>query len=93
MSTLVWCQQLEADALEAYKLTFESGSTLQDAGMYISDCGFLGASPDCVIVDHSGDVRIVEVKCPYKAREKTLEEMYNDKSFCCSLTDRVPTLK
>ena len=94
VSALVWGQQHEADALQAYKATLGSGSTVRDAGIYIGDCGFLGASPDGVVVDHSGDtVRIVEVKCPYKAREKTLEEMYNDKSFCCSITNGVPTLK
>ena len=56
MSALVWGQQHEADALEAYKLTLESGSTLRDASIYIGDCGFLGASPDGVVVDHSGDI-------------------------------------
>ena len=92
VSALVWGQQHEVDALEDYKLTLESGSTLRDAGIYIDNCGFLGASDS--VVDHSGNiVRIVEVKCPCKAREKTLEEMYNDKSFCCSLTDGAPTLK
>ena len=49
---------------------------------------------DGVINDQSGHaVRIVEVKCPYKARDKTLDDMYYDNSFCLCLADGVPTLK
>jgi hypothetical protein len=94
VAALVWGQQHEPDALDAYKGTLGSDFSVREAGIYLGDCGFLGASPDGVVNDHSGDsVRIVEVKCPYKAREKTLDDMYSDTSFCLSLDDGVPTLK
>ena len=42
----------------------------------------MGVSPDGIVTDYFGNiVRIVEVKSPYKARDKTLEDiMYNDNS-------------
>ena len=61
---------------------------------FISDCGFLGASPDSIINDHSNhSIRIVEVKCPHKARDETLDSMYSDNSFCLCLDNGIPTLK
>ena len=91
---ILWGQQHEADALESYKNSLDPGLLLSEAGIYIAECGFLGASPDGVVKDESGQsVCLVEVKCPYKARNKSIEEMYNDQSFCCSLTDEGPTLK
>ena len=38
-------------------------------------------------------VRLVEVKCPYKARSKDTKEMHDHKSFCCSLVNGEPVLK
>ena len=91
---LVWGQQHEVDALEVYQKSIGSMFMVEETGIYISDCGFLGASPDGIVKDHSGHiVRLVEVKCPYKGRNKTLKQMYDDNSFCCSLVNGYPTLK
>ena len=38
-------------------------------------------------------LHLVEVKCPYSMRNKTVEEMYAVNSFCCHLVDGEPTLK
>jgi hypothetical protein len=90
----LWGQQHEADALESYKTKLDCDFTLNPAGIFISECGFLGASPDGVVTDHSEcSVRLVEVKCPYKARNKSVEEMLDDPSFCCSLVNGEPVLK
>ena len=82
VSALVWAQHHEEDALEQYRQTLMSCH--YRAGLYVSSCGFLGASPDAVVKDESGDiVRVAEVKCPYKARNTTIEEMLDDQSFFC----------
>ena len=53
-----------------------SGHSLHRAGLYVSMCDFLGASQDAEVKEDSGDiVRVVEVKCPYKARNKTIKQM------------------
>ena len=83
VSALMWGQQHEDDALEAYKRTLPSHLSLHGVGFFVSSCGFLGASPDGVVKDNSDSVRLVEVKCPYKARERNIEEMLDDPSFCC----------
>ena len=72
----------------------DPGLRIRDVGFFVGDCGFLGASPDAVGKNASGDtVCLVEVKCPYKGRNKTVEEMYDDKSFCCHLVNGEPKLK
>ena len=45
-------------------------------GVCISDCGYLGASPDGVVKDSSEDP--IRLKCLYKARNKSVEEIYDD---------------
>ena len=84
VSALVWGQHHEEDALEQYRQTLMSGHSLHRAGLFVRSCGFLDASPDAVVKDESGDiVRVVEVTCPYKARNKTIEEMLDGQSFFC----------
>ena len=78
VSALMWGQQHEDDALEAYKRTLPSHLSLHGAGFFVSSCGFLGTSPDGIVKDKSDSVRLVEVKCPYKARERNIEEMLDD---------------
>ena len=55
---------------------------------------YLGAPPDGVVKGSNKiALHLIEVKCPYKARNKSVEEMYDDPSFCLSLEDGEPTLK
>ena len=56
---------------------------------------FLGASPDGVVIDSSEKVVcLVEVKCPFNAQEKTVEEACSDiRSFCSEIIDQQPCLK
>ena len=59
---------------------------------FIDECGYLGASPDGIMVDTEGrPVRLVEVKCPFNAHNKTVKQAW--KSFCCSLEQKYPSLK
>ena len=56
---------------------------------------FLGASPDGAVYDPSNQDQpfgFVEVKCPYSARDKTLEAAAN-LGFCCTSTSSSLTLK
>ena len=94
VAALLWGQQHETDALQSYQMSLGSGLTVHEVGVFIGNSGFLGASPDGIVKDCSGHtVHLVEVKCPYKARSKTVEEMYDDASFCCSLVNGKPTLR
>ena len=94
VSALLWGQQHEADALKSYKTTLSHDLKLSQVGIFVSECGFLGASPDGVVKDHmEHSVCLVEVKCPYKARTKSIDEMYCDPSFCCALVNDQPMLK
>ncbi len=51
--------------------------TVQATGIWLTADGMLGASPDGLV----GDNICVEVKCPYKYREKTLAEAVTNKDF------------
>lgn len=94
VASLMWGQQHESDALEAYRKTLSSENTLKEAGIFISTCGFLGASPDGLVVCSGNSVKVVEVKCPSKARHSTVQDMCSDESFYCSLnSNSQPRLK
>ena len=55
----------------------------------------MGASPDGIVMDTAGrSVRLVEVKCPISAQDKTVEQACTDiKSFYCSIDEKKPSLK
>ena len=66
VAALVWGQQHEADAIDVYGRSLGANFKVRETGVYIDYCGFLGASPDGIVEDDSGEiVRLVEVKCPY----------------------------
>ncbi len=52
--------------------------TVRMTGIHMLPCGYLGASPDGLV----GKQRIVEVKCPFSLRKKTLEEALFH-PYCC----------
>ena len=58
-------------------------------------CGYLGASPDAIVIDAAGQtVKLIEVKCPYKACDKTIAQACSeDKSFCCNTVEDKTCLK
>ena len=63
--------------------------TLHKSGMYIGEPGYLGASPDGVLVNDTNTIcGIIEIKCPYSAAKLTVKEacsLCND--FYCYLDD------
>ena len=47
--------------------------------------GFLGASLDGVVCSGERMIKLIEVKCPYRARQGTVREICSNTAFCCSL--------
>ena len=94
VAAIMWGQQHESDALNAYKKSLKPDTSLGEAGVFISSCGFLGASPDGLVSRGEKTIKLVEVKCPYKARHSTVREMCSDGSFYCTLDSNLqPKLK
>jgi hypothetical protein len=90
-AAVMWGQQHEIDAIRAYKKSLKPKLFVEEVGIFVSYCGFLGASPDGVVC--SGE-RLIEVKCPYRARQGTVREMCSNDAFCCSLDSNLqPRLK
>ncbi|XP_030911372.1 uncharacterized protein LOC115947690 [Geospiza fortis] len=58
---------------------------VEDCGLFIHpEKSWLAASPDGIIKDPATgkDLGLLEVKCPYKHRNKTVREACKDKDFC-----------
>ena len=48
---------------------------------------FVGASPDGYITCSCHEKSTIEVKCPYRCHNKSVEEAVNDKDFCLAMED------
>lgn len=71
-----WGSQHEKAALNAF--TEATGLSVQTTGLHLHPCGCLGAPPDGIVDEKS----IIEVKCPYRYREKSLSEaLRNETSY------------
>lgn len=65
--------KLEKEAL--IRLAEKIGQPIKNCGLFIDQqSAFLGATPDGLV----GENALVEVKCPYQARNKTIEEAMSD---------------
>ena len=61
----------------------------------MAECGFIGCSPDGIVFDSAEGEGLLEVKCPYSARDMDVETgcLMLD-NFCASLSPGgTPTLK
>lgn len=59
------------------------GCIVQECGMFLSiDYRFLATSPDSIILLDNEKFGIVEVKCPYKDRDNSIETTCQDQAFC-----------
>ena len=85
-AAIQWGRDNEAVALKQYSEQLYDELYVSESGIHISEYGFLGASPDglvCRVQDNS-IAGIVEVKCPYSARNCTVEEACHSKpNFFC----------
>ena len=81
--------------MQEYSQVLPSTLSLSKAGIFIGESGYLGASPDGIVVDEAGhNIKLVEVKCPFSARDKTIKQACAEsKSFCCDIVDGKCQLK
>ncbi|XP_028587561.2 uncharacterized protein LOC114598068 [Podarcis muralis] len=84
-----WGVRNEKKAVQAYEAL---KSSKVNKAVKVDDCGlfidqrkpWLAASPDGIIkdADTGKELGVLEVKCPYKHRDRTVTEACKDKSFC-----------
>ena len=71
-----------------------TGTRVEDCGMFLSvDYPFLATSPDGVIWLRNEKFGIVEVKCPYKHHDNSIEMACQDPAFCLSIDGNETRLK
>jgi hypothetical protein len=64
------------------KLKNKQNVRVEDMGLVLSTyCFYLGASPDGLLICEP-HIYLIDVKCPYKWRQSTILDAYNDKEFC-----------
>lgn len=88
-SAMSWGIRNEKKAVEAYE-ALKSKTThrpvrVDDCGLFIDkEKTWLAASPDGIVreADTGKELGVLEVKCPYKHRDKTVTEACRDKTFC-----------
>ncbi|XP_030431731.1 uncharacterized protein LOC115657734 [Gopherus evgoodei] len=92
-----WGTQNEKKAVQAYE---ELQSRRTGKPVKVEECGlfihpekeWLAASPDG-IVREADTGKLLEVKCPYKHRDKTVKEACKDKAFCLEANGESYSLK
>ncbi|XP_053168488.1 uncharacterized protein LOC128352187 [Hemicordylus capensis] len=84
-----WGIRNEKKAVEAYEALKSSKANkpvkVDDCGLFIDKSkAWLAASPDGIVreADTGKELGVLEVKCPYKHRDKTMTEACKDKAFC-----------
>ncbi|XP_044290585.1 uncharacterized protein LOC123025682 [Varanus komodoensis] len=84
-----WGIRNEKKAVQEYEALKSSQSKtpvkVEDCGLFIDKGNsWLAASPDGIVreADTGEELGVLEVKCPYKHRNKTVTEACKDKTFC-----------
>lgn len=77
VKAIQWGIEMESTALRFFQEHKEL--TVNPTGLWLHHSGILGASPDGLVTEENA---IVEVKCPYSARDKTIAEACQLKDFC-----------
>ena len=71
---IMWGQMHEDHAIKQYMA--ETGNNVEKAGLYLFPCGYLGSTPDGIIISlNFPEKGVLEVKCPWKHRNLTISEM------------------
>jgi YqaJ-like viral recombinase domain len=79
VKSISWGISHESDAISIYECT--TNQKVVRTGIRFLECGFIGASPDGLV----GEDKIIEVKCPYSLRQKSLQDAKKMKNFCLQL--------
>ena len=91
---LDWGKEHEAIARAQYERTLEVGFKVVDSGFFVHDSGFLGATPDGLVLDNDGKpVRLIEIKCPYSQKDNMILSACSTSSFFCTCICNKPALK
>lgn len=82
IKAIQWGRSHEKDGIDFLKRTLNLD--IQPTGIWLSNSGILGASPDGLV----GNDSIVEIKCPYSYRNEILsEKLKNDKKYIIYYND------
>ena len=83
-ASLLWGRDRESDARNQYAQTLGVGLSVKACGLFISTTnGYLGATPDGLVMAN-GDIQgCIEIKCPFSARNKSVAEACSLSSFFC----------
>ena len=74
---IMWGQMHKEKAIDQYKE--HTGNSVSHTGLILFPCGFLGCSPDGIITcPLSNQHGVLEVKCPWKHRNHSIEEMIQE---------------
>ena len=84
-----WGCEHEKDGIDSFLAYF----TVKHSDVYCKQSGlvvnpkypFLGASPDGYVICSCYGKSLIEVKCPYRCHDKSIEEAVNDKDFCLTV--------
>lgn len=72
-----WGKNNEPNAFSRYQQSLSEGSKTWECGFYINKkYPWLGGSPDGFMEDSKGELRTIEIKCPYVGRDMCIDEMY-----------------
>ena len=89
-AALQWGCDHEHSAIEQYMV--EAGVQVEECGVFLSvEYPFLATSPDGIIYLGNEEFGIVEVKCPYKHRDSSIELACQDSAFCLGIDDAAGT--
>ncbi|KAJ8306827.1 hypothetical protein KUTeg_008811 [Tegillarca granosa] len=86
-----WGKRNEKNAIAAY--IAKTGNHVHECGLVVNgQIPFLGASPDGKICEN-GTTGIIETKCPFSAKEMTIDQACEIQTFCVELRDGQKCLK
>ena len=71
-------------AYKKIKLQAKSKCSQRGEYFFVNTCSFLAASPDGVVSQEKTE-HLLEIKCPYKQRNSTVEEACKSSNFYCYL--------
>lgn len=75
VKAIEWGIKHEQDGIDFFQK--HSKLIVKSCGIWLSESGLLGASPDGLV----GDDAVIEVKCPFSKRLNSIAEIASDKSF------------
>lgn len=70
---IMWGQMHEETAIADYKKF--TGNAVEKVGLTLFPCGFLGCSPDGIIITEDERRGVLEIKCPWKYRNNNFQEI------------------